>query len=315
MRSNLTFVRTTSLSRSAGILTVAVALFFSIRTGAAFHEPDVVRIDPGVFTYRIAGEFTQASRPINAPLVKTRRDYPLVIMRTQVSAADFDLCVADGSCRSRDATAKRADLPATGVSWHDAADYAKWLSAKTGQRWRLPTDEEWSYAAGSRFKNDAITVAGADFSTRQLAKYDREDRSERATARALRPFGAFGANEHGILDMAGNVWEWTDTCFVRQTLDVAGRPSEVPTVNCGVRVVAGEHRSYIADFIRDPKSGGCSIGTPPTHLGFRLVRDDQPAQVSQLSRLLMRVRDVAAILPGSLWSQWKGDQQGQRQKR
>lgn len=305
MRSNSTSSHTTGLIRFAGGLVVAAALIGDIQTGAAFHQPEVIRIDPGVFTYRVAGEFTQTSRPVNAPLVSMRIDYPLVIMRMQVSAADFDRCVADGACRSRDAAPKRPDLPVTGVSWHDAAAYAKWLSAKTGQRWRLPTDEEWSYAAGSRFKDDAVaTEAGADFSRRWLAKYGQEDRAERAAERTLRPFGAFGANEHGLLDMAGNVWEWTDTCFIRQTLDATGRPDETPTTNCGVRVVAGEHRSYVSDFIRDPKSGGCSIGTPPTHLGFRLVRDDEPVQVSQLSRLFMRVRNVVETPRNRPWHQW-----------
>ena len=45
-------------------------------------------------------------------------------------------------------------------------------------------------------------------------------------------------------------------------------------VNCGIRVVEGRHRTYMPQFIRDPRAGGCSIGTPPRHLGFRLVRED-----------------------------------------
>jgi hypothetical protein len=47
--------------------------------------------------------------------------------------------------------------------------------------------------------------------------------------------------------------------------------------NCGLRVVAGPHRSYITDFIRDPKGGACSVGIPPSNLGFRLVRDKELA--------------------------------------
>lgn len=305
MRSNSASFPTTSLVRLAGGLIVAAALMGDIRTGAAFHQPEVIRLDPGIFTYRVAGEFTQTSRPINAPLVSVRIDYPLIMMKTQVSAADFDRCVADGACRSRDAAPKQSDLPAIGVSWQDAATYAKWLSAKTGQRWRLPTDEEWSYAAGSRFKDDAVIAeTGADFSKRWLAKYGQEDRKERTAERTLRPFGAFGANEHGLLDMAGNVWEWTDTCFIRQPLDATGRPEDAPTVNCGVRVVAGEHRSYVSDFIRNPKSGGCSIGTPPTHLGFRLVREEETAQQSHLSRLFMRVRNVVEAPRNRPRHQW-----------
>ena len=43
--------------------------------------------------------------------------------------------------------------------------------------------------------------------------------------------------------------------------------------NCGVHVVAGFHRTYMSNFIRDGKSGGCAIGLPPDNLGFRLVRE------------------------------------------
>jgi hypothetical protein len=39
-------------------------------------------------------------------------------------------------------------------------------------------------------------------------------------------------------------------------------------------VVEGRHRTYVSDFIRDARTGGCQVGTPPTNLGFRLVLDD-----------------------------------------
>jgi formylglycine-generating enzyme required for sulfatase activity len=70
--------------------------------------------------------------------------------------------------------------------------------------------------------------------------------------------------------MAGNVWEWTNTCFLHQILGSAGAGASI--VNCGVRVVEGRHRTYMIDFIRDPRAGGCSVSKPPSNLGFRLVR-------------------------------------------
>ena len=74
--------------------------------------------------------------------------------------------------------------------------------------------------------------------------------------------------------MSGNVWEWTSTCFTRSSLD--GGTPRVVTENCGVRVVEGRHRAYVSDFIRDARGGGCAGGAPPSHLGFRLVREKEP---------------------------------------
>ena len=93
--------------------------------------------------------------------------------------------------------------------------------------------------------------------------------------------------------MAGNVWEWTDTCFARVVLDGVGEAAAT-TVNCGVRVVAGRHRAYMPDFVRDARAGGCSPGTQPSNLGFRLVRDNDRyglrAFIGKLSRPLRSMR-------------------------
>lgn len=248
-----------------------------------------VAITPAPFSYRIAGEFRRDGVAVNAPLDRTVPDARLHVMKTQVSAADYERCVQDRACQPLSGpTATRADLPAVGVSWEDATAYARWLSRKTGEAWRLPTDAEWASFAGSRFTDDAVPAQGGDdFSVRWIAKYDKESTRERAFDRGAKPFGAFGANEAGLLDLAGNVWEWTDTCYARHTLDADGREAAAPVVNCGVRVVEGQHRTYVTNFVRDARAGGCAVGIPPANLGFRLVRDDAPA----LARLALGLRN------------------------
>jgi formylglycine-generating enzyme required for sulfatase activity len=162
------------------------------------------------------------------------------------------------------------------VSWQDASAYAAWLSHETGMHFRLPTDEEWAYAAAERFSEDTTPQSElpTDPGRRALARYESESSRSDTIVQTPQTFGSFGANTNGLLDMAGNVWEWTDSCFHRSALDAGGRASGATTVNCGVRVVEGRHRTYMTDFIRDARAGGCSAGTPPSNLGFRLVRDD-----------------------------------------
>ncbi|WP_034492604.1 SUMF1/EgtB/PvdO family nonheme iron enzyme [Afifella pfennigii] len=232
-----------------------------------------IRIDEAAMTYREAGEFLSGQTPVNAPLVEIRPERPFFIMQRQVRRGEYEACVAAGACKTLDQDGDPA-LPVTGVSFHDAAAYAAWLSQETGRKWRLPSDREWALAAGSRFVDDGFEEADpANPATRWLAEYDAASAKKRAEDSKLRPAGGFGANEHGLLDLAGNVWEWTSTCYLRHSTDPAS--GEVTRhENCGVRVAEGAHRAYLTGFIRDPKSGACSVGAPPTHLGIRLVREE-----------------------------------------
>ena len=237
-------------------------------------QQSFVELHSGTVSYRTAGDFTRAGKQAEAPLVSVRFERPLAIMKHQVGAADYQRCVDEAACRALErGVAVAADRPAVQISWHDADAYASWLSRKSGEHYRLPTDEEWAYAAGSNFRDDGLPVDENDPSKRWIARYERE--SERGPADAeTRAFGSFGANENGLLDTAGKVWEWTSTCFVRSVLNDAGETiSSSP--NCGVRVAEGQHRAYVTDFIRDARAGGCAVGVPPSNLGFRLVREQQ----------------------------------------
>jgi formylglycine-generating enzyme required for sulfatase activity len=233
---------------------------------------EIVMLPSGDVAYRAAGDFTQDGKQAAAPLIRLSFTEPLAIMKRQVSSADYQACVDDGGCpASAGAQSPAFDRPAVQISWRDAQSYAEWLSRKTGERYRLPSDQEWAYAAGSRFKDDGLPLDAADPSVRWLARYQAESVRIAADAEP-RPFGHFGVNEHGLIDLAGNVWEWTSTCFVRTKLDAATQAIGAHA-NCGVRVVEGQHRAYVTDFVRDAKAGGCAAGVPPANLGFRLVRE------------------------------------------
>ncbi len=250
----------------------------------------IIELHSGSIPYRLNGDFTRAGKQASAPLAQVSFTRPLAIMRRQVSSSDYQSCVDEGACRALDrGVVVAADRPAVQVSWHDANGYAAWLSRKTGQTYRLPTDEEWAFAAGSKFKDDGVAVDENDPSKRWIARYERE--ADRAGSDAgTRPFGSFGSNENGVQDLGGNVWEWTASCFVRHVLDEADNVlSKKP--NCGVRIVEGQHRAYVTDFIRDAKAGGCAVGVPPDNLGFRLVleREKWPGVKQIVSLVTSRV--------------------------
>ena len=261
------------------------------RGAVAVIEPALVEVASGTTSYRAAGDFTHAGKPAEAPLLPLRFSRPLSIMRHQVSSAEYQACVDDGACPALEhEVAVAIDRPAVQVNWHDANAYAAWLSRKTGDHYRLPTDEEWAFAAGSKFVDDGTPVDIDNPAKRWIANYERE--TARDVDSDTRPFGSFGVNEKGLMDLSGNVWEWTSTCFERRVLDEQGRAVKT-YANCGVRVAEGAHRDYVTDFIRDARAGGCAAGTPPSNLGFRLVREE-PSFVDRIagrfSKALSRAR-------------------------
>ena len=276
----------------AGPLSVAPLLNETAASDKSLRDPQAfVELQPGTVSYRVAGDFTRAAKQAEAPLTSVRFTHPLSIMKHQVSAADYQRCVDAAGCRALSPGVKPlADRPAVQISWHDADAYAAWLSRLTGEHYRLPTDEEWAYSAGSRYKDDTLPIDDSDPSKRWLARYDREASRETGTDEP-QPFGHFGVNEHGLYDTSGNVWEWTSTCFVRTKLDENSQAISKNS-NCGVRVAEGQHRTYVTDFIRDARAGGCAAGVPPSNLGFRLVREPK-SWVGQLSSGLSKALSIA----------------------
>ena len=244
--------------------------------------PATVTLPQGTLTYRAPDTYLRDGRQVDAPEIQVAFDQPLIIMQYQVSAADYAACVADNVCiPAEPRNIGSGNVAATGVSYNDAIAYADWLSARTGQTWTLPSDAEWAYAAGERFVDDALGLEGDDTNPalRWIADYRKEAARKRASDPLPHQLGFYGANENGVQDMAGNVWEWTDTCQTNVRVDAAGAVISTAAA-CTIRVLQGQHRAPMSGFVRDARSGGCSVGTPPDNLGFRLVR--RPAWHEQI---------------------------------
>lgn len=255
---------------------------------AALYAPQTVTIEPRQFSYRADGEYLRGSHVIDAPMATVDESRPLTIMKYQVAHSDYDHCVADGACKAAEGVHQiRENMPVTGVSYDDAQAYAAWLSQKTGETWSLPTDEQLAFAAGTGFPDDAFGLDpdSKNPALRWLADYKREaaERSKRDPVPRIR--GSFGENEFGLADFGGNIWEWTDTCHRRVQVDGEGTALR-DEPSCGVYVTVGNHRSPMTSFVRDPKGGGCAVGTPPDNLGFRLVKSTR-----WYAPLISRLRD------------------------
>jgi formylglycine-generating enzyme required for sulfatase activity len=98
----------------------------------------------------------------------------------------------------------KVDHPVVWVSWYDAMAYCKWLAEATGQPYRLPSEAEWEKAA--RGMDGRVYPWGNE--------WDAEQCNTGESGRGgTTPVGSYpqgqGASPYGVLDMAGNVWEWT----------------------------------------------------------------------------------------------------------
>jgi formylglycine-generating enzyme required for sulfatase activity len=99
----------------------------------------------------------------------------------------------------------KANHPVVNVSWDDAVAYCRWLSEATGKEYRLPTEEEWEKAASWDVEKGVKRTYpwGAQFDASLC------NTSESGIGDTT-PVGVYpgGASPYGVMDMAGNVWEW-----------------------------------------------------------------------------------------------------------
>ena len=130
-----------------------------------------------------------------------------------------------------------ADHPVVYVYWKDAVAYCRWLAEATGKPYRLPTEAEWEKAA--RGPDGRIYPWGNEWDSKRC---NTAEGGKRSTT----PVGAYpaGASPYGVLDMAGNVWEYCATKW--------GKPYPYDV----------KEDEWAAEYIRDKLSieGKCQVG-------------------------------------------------------
>ena len=162
--------------------------------------------------------------------------------------------------------------PVTCVSWNDAKAYVNWLSAETGQQYRLPSEAEWEYAAR----------AGSS-SAYSWGNTVRRKRANCANCRTrwdgdkTSPAGSFPANAFGVHDMHGNVWEWVQDCSSRNYEGAPGDASARLGNDCSGHVLRGGSWSNLPKHLRSANRSWLAAENRSFNLGFRVARDVTPA--------------------------------------
>ena len=200
------------------------------------------------------------------PQHRVRIAQPFAVGVYEVTFAEWDACVSAGGCNGHSPADRgwgRGQRPVIDVSWNDAQAYVKWLSNKTGKRYRLLSEAEWEYVA--RAGTETPFHFGMTISTDQ-ANYNRNYRAQTMEA------GSFPSNGYGLHDVHGNVDEWVQDCWNDSYLGAPTDGSAWTSGDCSGRVLRGgswdsKHRNlHLAD--RD----WVPINYRSIRAGFRVAR-------------------------------------------
>ena len=157
---------------------------------------------------------------------------------------------------------KGENLPVEEVSWDDCQKFISKLNSMTGRKFRLPTEAEWEYAARGGKKSKGYQYSGSN-NLSDVAWNDENSGGK------THPVGTKQANELGIFDMTGNVWEWCQ--------DWKGFYSSVSQANptgadSGLdRICRGGCFNDFKGFSRSSFRDGCVPGGFKDSLGLRLA--------------------------------------------
>lgn len=170
---------------------------------------------------------------------------------------------------------KGENRPVESVSWYDAAEFCRRLSAHTGRTYRLPSEAEWEYAC--RAGTTTPFYFGRTLTT-DLANYDGTHTYGRGPKGEYREqtteVGSFPANAFGLCDMHGNVWEW---CEDRWHDSYEGAPTDGSAwLSDGdeERVLRGGSWPDLSRSCRSASRGGLRPDNDGFDLGFRVICEE-----------------------------------------
>lgn len=244
--------------------------------------PEMVVVPGGGFIMG-AVEKEEGFAANEAPKHRVSFARPFAVSKFEVIFDEWDACVAGAGCGGyvpKDEGWGRGRRPVINVSWADAQDYVRWLSAKTGRIYRLLTEAEWEYSAraGStsrfffgdreselcRFANGADANAHIPEARNMTCKDGFGDMTS--------PAGTFPANAFGLHDMSGNVWEWVEDCWHENYNGAPVQGSSWASGTCDRQVLRGGSWHVLPRGLRSAFRAAAKREYRDDDAGFRVAR-------------------------------------------
>ena len=271
----------------------------SLKVGDEFQDcnqcPTMVVVPAGSFA--MGSPETEPFRDPDETLHTVTFAKPFAVAKFTITWDQWEACSRDKWCEGRDMeVALRSDLqgkwmqnyvdhgrgnrPVVGVSWWDAQDFVGWLNHKTGSdKYRLITEAEFEYAARAGTTSAYPWGNEPDHNYANFGKAEGEGLGGKAEGRDVwvdqtSPVGSFPANNFGLYDMNGNVFQWVEDCYEKDATKLPTDGSAVKTGNCAVRVMRSNSFTSNPHTLRSANRAG---QYPPTlrgrnYLSFRIAK-------------------------------------------
>jgi formylglycine-generating enzyme required for sulfatase activity len=281
--------------------------------------PELVMIPAGTFiTGSPKGE--EGRHKDEGPQHKVSFARPFALGRYPVTFDEFDhFCAETHRGMPPDEGWGRGRLPVINVSWEDAGSYCAWLSKRTGQVYRRPSEAEWEYAC--RAETTTPFWTGATISTEQAnynGNYTFGSGKKGEYRKRTIPVDTFRPNPWGLHDMHGNVSEWCEDLWHN---NYKGAPDDgsawLRNERSGWRVVRGGSWSLRPGILRSASRGRLEPDDRYFNIGFRVARTlrslplylrgsgAEPQSTFRGSWVLDQSHDRARVAPGGRDRRWR----------
>ncbi len=245
-------------------------------SGASFRDcpecPEMIVVPAGSFTMGSPG--SEPGREVyEGPKHKVTITKSFAAGKFAVTFAEWDACVAGGGCNGYEPDDKgwgRKDRPVINVRWDDAKAYVVWLSAKTGQSYRLLSEAEREYVtrAGTStpyWWGSAITSSQANYGG-----------GGGEGGQKTVPVKSFQPNPWGFYQVHGNVWEWIEDCWTDNYDAAPADGSAWTTEACNRRVLRGGSWGIGPNGLRAAFRSSYFATLRDAYTGFRVARTVSP---------------------------------------
>ena len=228
-----------------------------------------------------AGEFmmgspeSESDRTDNELQHRVRITQPYYLGVTEVTQGQWFSVMKTKPWENEQNVKEGDNYPATFVSWEDAVEYCRKLSASEGKQYRLPTEAEWEYAC----RGGQSTAYSFGNRPSLLGNYGWfSENAYDIGEKYAHEVGTKNPNPFGLHDMHGNLWEWCSDWYEPGYYALSPGSDPQGPSRGSIRVYRGGSWLIVAAYCRAASRDGGGPTSRGSHMGFRLALSSPSVQ-------------------------------------